>query len=212
MTSPAEQPGFARAIDEFIDVHRRLSDRPEIRVRLGSFFVMLGRYPEAEAELRAAIRLSPYQPAGYVNLADLFRLQGREAPARETLAVGLARIPGDPALHHSFGLALVRAGDLDAALGELGEARDLAPEQPLYAYTYAVALRTAGQNERAIDILGAALAEHPGDRDLLFALATFHRDYGRTALALRYAERLAALRPDDAAAQGLIRSLRSRGE
>jgi Tfp pilus assembly protein PilF len=43
---------------------------------------------------------------------------------------------------------------------------------------------------------------------VLFALATFHRDAGRTAKAMEYAEQLRRFYPDDAEAQALIASLR----
>jgi len=55
--------------------------------------------------------------------------------------------------------------------------------------------------------LEQALKRHPEDRDILFALASFSRDAGRTAQARTYAARLLALVPEDPDARKLLQSL-----
>ena len=76
---------------------------------------------------------------------------------------------------------------------------------PRYAYVYAVALNSAGRTDDAIKALEASHARHPADRDTLFALVTINRDAGRTAAALAWADRLAAIDPS---AQPLVDQLR----
>jgi tetratricopeptide (TPR) repeat protein len=71
-----------------------------------------------------------------------------------------------------------------------------------------VALRSTGRKREALKLLDRALARRPGERDMLLAAATFSRDTGDHAAALKYAERLAAEAPWDAAAQHLVRELR----
>jgi Flp pilus assembly protein TadD len=56
-------------------------------------------------------------------------------------------------------------------------------------------------------VISAARQRHPADRDLLFALATFQRDKGRSAEALQAAEELVRLYPADADAAALRQSL-----
>jgi Flp pilus assembly protein TadD len=57
-------------------------------------------------------------------------------------------------------------------------------------------------------VLKESLARHPGDRDILSALIAFNRATGDTGSALGYAERLAAITPDDRNLAALIQQLR----
>jgi predicted CXXCH cytochrome family protein len=201
-----EAQAYARAQEEFIASQRYNADRPEARVTLGTFFAMLGRQSEAEAEFRSALDLFPRAVPAYVNLADLYRAQGREPEAERTLRQGLAVVPQDPSLHYALGLALARAGRLPEAVAELARAASLGGSAE-YEYAYAVALHSSGRQEEAIRTLERALARHPGDRDLLFALATFHRDAGEIDAARRWADRLVRAHPQDAEARALLQSL-----
>jgi hypothetical protein len=60
-----------------------------------------------------------------------------------------------------------------------------------------VALHSAGQTENAITVLEKNLARHPSDRDTLMALISFHRGAGHIDFALKYAEQLALIIPED---------------
>jgi len=199
---------FTRAADELVASLRDRANRPEERTTLGTFLAHLGHRDEAVAEYRAAIRLAPRYTPPYVNLSDLQRQAGAEADAERTLREGLAAANDDAALHHALGLSLARSGRRAEALEELKRAAELADE-PRFIYTYAVALNDAGRTGEAIATLERALARHPRDRDILFALATFHRDAGRIARALEYAEQLLKLYPGDSEAASLVNSLRA---
>jgi tetratricopeptide (TPR) repeat protein len=203
----AVRGGFARVAEEYIQVQRQQADRPEKRIALGALLGFLGRQAEAEAELLAAIRLAPVLAPAYVNLADLYRQQGREDAVRNVLQLGLSRTPEDATLHHSLGLAYVRARRLPEAIAELARASELATDNAQYAYVYAVALNSAGRGGEAIAVLERAIELHPTNREILVALATFNRDAGRAADAIRYAEQLAAAYPADAEAAALLESL-----
>jgi Flp pilus assembly protein TadD len=207
--APSDLASFSRASNEFVASHELMADRPENRSTLGTFLGQMGRHYEAETQFLAAIRLNPRFGPAYVNLADLYRVSNREADARRILVQGLEAIPDDPSLHHSLGLALARAGELQEAVGALSRASTLAPDNVRYTYAYAVALHSSGEVAAAIRTLEAALDRHPNDRDILFALSTFHRDEGRGSEALRYAERLAQAYPVDPQAQALLAELRA---
>ena len=57
--SAAEQQAFDTAVTEFREVQRGNADRAESHVNLGTLEAQLGRLPEAEAALRAAIARQP---------------------------------------------------------------------------------------------------------------------------------------------------------
>jgi Flp pilus assembly protein TadD len=92
------------------------ADRPESRSALGSFFAKTGRPVEAEAEYKAALRLSQQYAPAATNLADLYRGLGREADGEGVLRAALVASPQDAGLHYALGLTLVRQKRADGAL------------------------------------------------------------------------------------------------
>jgi len=198
-----------RALAEWIAVQRLASDRAESHVNLGALAAESGDLERAEREYRAAIKLSPRFPGSYLNLADVFRQEARDPDAERILRSGLERVPKDPNLLAALGLALVREKRVGEALEPLGEAASLAPDEARHAYVYAIALSSLQQNDRALAVLAGAHARHPGDRDVLQALATISRDAHALSAAIEYAKKLVALDPDDPDAQRLLAELAS---
>jgi Tfp pilus assembly protein PilF len=196
---PASQLGFVqhlafdRAAGEFIAAQRYNADRADARVNLGTFYAEGGNSAQAEAELNAAVRLDPFFVPAYVNLADIYRVQGRDAEGERILRLGLSRISTSAVLHHSLGLTLIRLKRVDAALAQLARASALEPGDARFAYVYAVALHSTGRVNAAIAKLEATLVEHPDDGEILQALASFHEGRGDASKAKRYTDLLNAL-------------------
>ena len=202
-----ERERFERAAWEFIAAQRLNADRPEARSMLGSFHARRGAIADAESEYKAALQLSrQYVPAA-INLADLYRHQGREADGERVLRTAADAVPQDAGLHHALGLALIRGKRLDEALGELRRATELAPDQARYAYVYAVALHSSGREADALKSLKESLTRHPDHRDTLLALISFSRDAGDFPSALEYAQRLARIAPSDPNVTRLVEDL-----
>jgi Flp pilus assembly protein TadD len=188
-----ERRRFDVASREFIAAERLHADRPEARTNLGTFFTELGQASEAIAEYRAAVRLEPRFVGAYVNMAE-----------------GLVAVEASADLHHALGLSLARSNKHGEAVDELARAAALAPDVARFSYAHAVALHSTGRSDRAIAVIEASRTRHPGDRDLLFALATFQRDAGRLREARAAAAELRRLFPDDAEAAALEGALGSR--
>src|SRR5262249_61649116 len=72
----------------------------------------------------------------------------------------------------------MRRGRTVDALASLSHAVELAPSSARYAYVYGVALNSAGAGDRALSVLRDGHEHHPGDPDILVALATISRDRG----------------------------------
>jgi Tfp pilus assembly protein PilF len=204
--TPDEQSRRTRGIEEYVASQRSNADRPEAHHNLGLLYMTLGRSADAESELKAALSLDPSFVPAAVTLADFYRALGRDGEAEPVLRAMIARYPDAAAPHHALGLWLVRAGRRAEAVAELKRAAELAPDDPRMAYVYAVAL---AQNDRAkaIKELQRSLARNPYHRETLSALAAFSRDAGATADALRYAETLAQLEPDDPSIKAFVRQL-----
>ena len=205
---PPDRERFERAASEFVEAQRANAERPEARTTLGSFFARRNETSAAETEYKAALRLSPQYLAASINLADLYRQLGRDGEGEAVLRAAIAVSPPAAAAHHALGLTLTRLKKPDVALSEFQRAAELEPDSPRYVYVYAVALNSDGQGDKAIAVLTDGLARHPGDRDILSALIAFNRTNGDLRSALAYAERLAAITPDDRNLAALILQLR----
>jgi len=103
--------------------------------------------------------------------------------------------PGNADIHHALGLSLVRQQRAEEGLEELRLASTLNPANARFIYVYAVALNSSGQAEQAVMVLQGAHNQHPNNRDILGALAAFHRDMGNQAAARRYADKLRSNSP-----------------
>ena len=148
-------------------------------------------YQTAEEYYIKAINVEPLFPYSYINLADLYRMQGRENEGEETLLRALKQSPDMAEVHHALGLLYVRQKKIDKALLHLQKAAELNPGAARFAYVYAIALNSTGDTPGAFTVLQQALARHPYDRDLLTALVGINRDQGLLRRALVFADRLA---------------------
>jgi len=172
--SSTQQASFERAAREWIGVQQYDADRSDARTNLGTFYAERGDLSRAEAELRAAIRVDPFFPPAYANLADVLRASGqaRDGEAEQILRAGLSRAPSDPGLRHALGLALVRLQRRDEALTEFRRAAQLEPGNVRFGYVYAVALNETGERVRALGVLKTILKKFPNDAEAKALLAS----------------------------------------
>jgi predicted CXXCH cytochrome family protein len=211
LSSP-DRERYERAADEFIAAQRFNADRPEARSALGSFLGRRGQPASAEAEYKAALRLSTQYVPAAINLADLYRQLGREGESESVLRTALITSARDAGLHYSLGLTLVRLKRSDDAIEELATAAALEPDRARYAYVYAVALHSAGRVPQSISVLNQSLARHPSDRDTSLALINFYRGTGDVASALAVAQQFALVVPEDQNLARLIQELRQQAK
>lgn len=183
---------------EYETVQRLNADRAEARANLGNFLLRRGDGAGAEVEFLAGLKLLPADPALSVNLADLYRLQGRDGQVQEVLRRAIAAHPDEAAPYHALALALIRQRDYAQAIGALEQASRLAPENPRYAYVYAVALNSTGRSTESAEVVEKALRMSPNDASLLTLALNEALQTGDVARARPLVARLMLLRPDDA--------------
>ncbi|MDQ5908470.1 MAG: hypothetical protein QG599_561, partial [Pseudomonadota bacterium] len=192
----SQRQALQRGVAEAIASEQTNADRPEAHLNIGLLYVDLGRFEQAEAAYRTALTLQPGFTQAVVNLADLYRVQGRDAEGEKILRQALDSDPHHAPAQHALGLLLIRQKRLPEAMAALAEAYRLGSDNPRYGYVYAATLNSVGQTVQAIQTLEKVLAKHPQDRDTLMALAGFQRAVGNLDAALDYARRLAALDAD----------------
>jgi tetratricopeptide (TPR) repeat protein len=196
----------AAALDELWAAARHNADRPEARLAASLLHARLGDLEAARGEAEAALAIDPGWPPAAANLADLLRARGRDDLGEGVLREALARSPESAELHHALGLLLVRRGRTPAAAEALGRAAALAGDGR-FAYAHGLALVELGRAGEGLEVLARALDARPGDRRLLTALATLHRDRGEREAARRYARRLVEAAPGDPRAAALLAEL-----
>ncbi len=205
---PAEyRSALQQALAEYERTQSFHADSPEGQTNLGWLALVRSDASGSEGHYRQALRLDPTFAPAYLNLADLYRAQGRDSEGERVLRGAIELLPEEATLHHSLGLTLVRQQRQGDALAPLQRAAELAPSVARYAYVLGVGVHSSGDVEGALEVLEAAHERFPSDRDILVALATFARDAGDRERAIGYARRLLALSPQDPQALELIRSL-----
>jgi tetratricopeptide (TPR) repeat protein len=140
-----------------------------------------------------------------INLAEFYRATGRNDQSEQTYAEAIGMAPESADLRYGHALSLVRKQALTEAITELQEAVRLDPQNSRYKTTFAVALDSAGRTEEALDKLdGWAAGE---DADIIGLALRYSLKLRRLPEALKYAEDLARLRPEDQQISGLIGQL-----
>ena len=207
--NPNQKDMLASALSEYLTTQKLNADRPEAHTNLGLIYSQTRKLAKAQHAYEKALHLDPQWIPALVNLADLYRVQGRDAEGEQFLKRGLDSAPNNADIHHAYGLWLTRQRRLDEALDALHRATELDPDISRYTYVYGIALNSTGQVSEARQVLGAAQAKFPEHIDILYALVTIHRDQGDAEGALGYAKRLATLRPDQEYFQQLVNELQA---
>ena len=200
--SARDRSRLALAQQEYRAAQAVDADRPEAHVNLGILELRSGDIDAARRAYQTALRIGPHFLPAYVNLADLYRADEQEERGEQVLRQGLERAPESAELWHALGLLLVRGERAEEALEALSRAAAL-EDDSRYTYVYGVALYSTGRSRDAIPVLERGHRRHPGDPDLLFALATMHRDLGDLESARIFAAKLIRILPRDQRAAGL---------
>ena len=204
-----ERSDVKRAIAEYRVALNANADRAQSHLSLGWLAIYEGDLVTAEKEYKKALELEPYFVPNFLNLADLYRLTGRDVDGEALLQKALEFAPDSGDARYALGLLMVRLDRLDEAVEQLRLATQLAPEQPHYIYVHAVAVQTAGDLPGAIMLLDEGLSRYPADRELLVGAAAFSRDLNDLDRAIGYLRRLVALDPNDAETVAFLRALES---
>jgi predicted CXXCH cytochrome family protein len=181
-----------RASAEFVAAQELNGDRPEAHLDLALLYMKQQGWARAASELERALQIDQAFVPASVNLADLYRVTGRDDAAETLLRRSLEHAPANAALLHALGLVLVREKRLGEAIACFAAAARHG-DDARYGYVYAVALHDAGQARAAVRELENVLRRHPYDVDALAARMAFAREAGDLADAATYARRLAAL-------------------
>lgn len=153
----------------------------------------LGRWGEAESELREALSRNPYQPEWHFNLGLTLEAAGHHGDAAESFARSHELNGEDHQAALLAGVSLLRANQARAALPWLDKARDAAPESsaPFVHRIEAHARLDEHDQAEVAFYLGQQL--NPDDAELYCAMADSLMDrrlHDKAVWCLREAARL----------------------
>ena len=208
--SAAARQDLEAALSDYVATQKLNADRPEAHLALGDLYARQRNAEAAESEYRQAIKLwAGFVPA-YVNLADLSRSRQHDDEAEHWLTQAAQVAPDNAAVALSLGLLRVRQHKTEEALQQLARATKLAPENAHYAYVYAVGLYSSGKAAAGLDLLRRTHEHFPGNREVLYGLASLAAESGDLEAAKRYAESFVAMAPADPRGAELLGQLQQR--
>ncbi|TCU14662.1 tetratricopeptide repeat protein [Rhizobium sullae] len=202
-----QRGSFEAAVNDlraYVDTN---ADVAETQSNYGFFLFGQQRMAEAEAAFQRAISLDPTLEGSRVNLAEFYRATGQTDRSEQTYAEAISVAPDRADLRYGHALSLVRKKAIDNAILELEEAIRLDPQNSRYKTTLAVALDSVGRTGDALNRLDA-WAPAGSDPDLTGLALQYSLKLQRLPDALKFAERMAELRPQDQQISDLLRQLR----
>ena len=130
---------------------RKRPDAILLASKLGVIWIRQGRFDEAEGLFRRLLAGNPDNVDALNNLAWLLALrdQGKAQEALELIDRAIEVQGAVPSLVDTRAVVLIRAGQLDRALSELGRARTSDPRNPSLALHLAWAYQAEGKTDEA---------------------------------------------------------------
>lgn len=138
---------LTRALNEYKQSQAYQAEHGFSHTNLGNLALELNNPERAETHYLTAIKVDDIFLPSYVNLADLYRIQGDEEAAKALLGKGLSINPEAADLHYSLAMSYVRTKDKRNALVHLQKAANLARNNASYHYTYALLLQDLGKRK-----------------------------------------------------------------
>jgi len=176
--------------------------------RLGIYYMyqaVPARLPDAVAQFRKAIALTPANARLYNNLAGAYKDQNRYAEARAAYQKAI-QIEPDSTRYSNLAAVLQLEGDYAQAAEMFRRALELNPSNYVAAGNLASALRwTPGKQEEARKAYQNAIAlaekfreEQPKDAMVVARLGSYYASIGDAAKSVPLLRQALALHPDDA--------------
>lgn len=197
------------ATEEYIASQLFNAERPESHLNLGVYYFHQQDLATAEAEYKKAIDLEPGTPFPFINLADLYRTQNRDDLGEAILHMALDKMGDYAELYYALAMTQIRQGRVDEALGTIKKGYELDPQNAMISYAYAIALNSSGKPSAAIRVLEKSRGHNPFNKQILEALVTINNENGNLVQALRYANELQQMYPDDPGYIRLLNQLNS---
>lgn len=143
---------------------------PEVYVGAARLLENQGKFDEAEAKYREALKVAPRDFSALIGLARLYDRQGQGAKAVEVYRSAAKAHPDNPLVFNDLGLCLRRQRQSGPAIEAFRKAIALKPDEPKYRNNLAAALVEAGQTDEALQQLLAVHSPAAAHYNLAYLL------------------------------------------
>lgn len=143
---------------------------PEVYVGAARLLENQGKFDEAEAKYREALKVAPRDFAALIGLARLYDRQGQGAKALEMYRSAAKAHPENPLVFNDLGLCYRRQRQSKPAIEAFRKAVALKPDEAKYRNNLAAALVEAGQPDEALQQLLAVHTPAAAHYNLAFLL------------------------------------------
>lgn len=167
-----------KTLNEYIRALMVNADQPASHTNLGIYYQHEDKLDSALHAYQTALRIDSGSVEAAIDIADLYRIEGRDEEGEEILLRTLGNNPGRHELYLALGLVYTRQNETEKSLSMLSQAYRLDPQNTYYIYVYGVALNSYGEPQKALEILEKGYEVDPWDYNLLNALAAISRDIG----------------------------------
>jgi tetratricopeptide (TPR) repeat protein len=164
---------------------------------LGLLLARLGRWPDAIAAYRQALRVQAVYPDAQFALAAAHHQAGQEEQSIAALRHGLGQRPQFVEGWSSLAVALADRGDLAGGIAALRRVVALRPEDNLSWSNLGVLLRRSGQYEQAIEACCRALSFDPNLTGALTSLGLAQLELRKFDEAVAALEQVVRLQPNE---------------
>lgn len=162
------------------------------RIMYGVVLRDMDLYPQAERELRFALKLEPKSDAAHAAIGILYDLQRKPTRAKRHHIAAVRLSPGNAAYRNNLGFSLYLAGDIEGSISQLEQALAMDPSMTIAYNNLGFAYGRARKLDRAERVFRAALSE----ASTLLNMAMVHEDLGEFAQAMALRERAYDMDPD----------------
>ena len=161
-----DQQAFNDAFSELFNGNDISSWRGEGRANQGSLAIETNNMLAAEKAFQGAIKVEPYFEIGFINLADVYRIQQQPQQTEAVLVKGMKNLPKSSAIKYAYGLHLVRQKNLSKSVVFFEKAMLLSPDNGQYAYTFVLAMDGTGQSAQALNKLKVLILNYSDQAQL----------------------------------------------
>lgn len=176
-------------------------------------------YPEAISYYKKAIAINPKMPEPYINIAQIYRLEGDTAKADAAISHGLSNLPANKELLsmqndiktevagnlYNTAVNYFNAGDYKSALENYLKIQIQTPE---VLYSIASCYFELNENEKAIEYFKKVLEKTPNDTKAMYFIANSYVNLQNTKSAVEYLNKILTLEPNNQDAKTALASLK----
>jgi tetratricopeptide (TPR) repeat protein len=204
--TPQQENARRRAIDEHVTAMEYALDLPFAAYNLGNLNYALGEVERAVHFYQRAIEIDARFYPAKSNLAMVYNQLGRNEDAEALLREVITDYPDRTDVTYSLALLLAEMNRHEECAQLLSAVARVMPEAARVHYNLGLTLQHLRRDSEARKALRHAVELDPTNGDYLFALADHYLRRGKPEDALRYAERLITVHPNDPAGHELKRA------